>query len=248
MSEKKIESKRMHLQVKHLRLRRLLPAALPFFALLCAANFSSLSAAEPGAQEVLANVRFNQSEQHRVLNGRLRNGDQVTPFKLVLDGDEIAYEFPDQALVLHMGRDGAQLFNQTKGGDQKITPAQFDTPVRGTDITYEDLALNFLYWPRAKIEGEEMKLAQSCWKLHLEPSARGESQYRVVLLWVSKQSGALMQAEGYDDTGKAVKRFKVISGQRDPVTGGWMLKQMRIEKLQGLNSRDETPSYLEIEK
>jgi hypothetical protein len=231
----------MHRQVKHLR----------FFliaALSCVASFSPLRAADPSAEEILANVRFNQTEHHRTLNGRLRSGENVTPFRLVLDGNEIAYEFSDGALVLKMGDKGAQLFEESKGGTQKITPAQFDTPVRGTDISYEDLALDFLYWPHAKIDGEEMKLAQSCWKLHLEPNARGDSQYRVVLLWVSKQSGALLQAEGYDASGKATKRFKVISGQRDPVTGGWMLKQMRIEKLQGLNSRDTTPSYLEIEK
>jgi len=202
----------------------------------------------PTAQQILVGVRLNQSEQHRTLNGRLRHGSETTPFRLVLNGSEIRYEFPDQTLILRLGDNSSQLLEATKSGTQKVTAARFDTRVRGTDITYEDLALNFLYWPKAKIEGEETKLTQRCWKLHLEPGSRGDSQYAVVLLWAEQKSGAFLQAEGYDSDGKAAKRFKVISGQRDPVNGGWMLKSMRIEQLQGLKSKDATPTYLEIEK
>lgn len=69
-----------------------------------------------------------------------------------------------------------------------------------------------------------------------------------MLLWADKRGGEFLQAEGYGRDGQIMKRFKVISGQRDPVTGGWMLKQMRIEQLAGLKSKDATPTYLEIEK
>lgn len=216
-------------------------------ALACGFGVSGM-AAPVTAQEILRGVRLNQSSQHRVLDGRLRHGRQTVPFRLVLDGQEIRYEFPDQALVLRLGESGSQLLEATRGGTQRVSPARFDAPVQGTDITYEDLALNFLYWPRAKIEGEETRLTRRCWKLHLEPASRGESQYAVVLLWVEQQSGAFLQAEGYDSNGKAAKRFKVVSGQRDPETGGWMLKSMRIEKLQGLRSKDASPTYLEITK
>lgn len=230
-------------QVKHLR--GLLGAAftLVFF---CGNPASRAADPQPGAPEILRNIRLNQSAQHRVLSGRLRTGGAVTPFRLVLNGSEIRYEFPDSALVLRLGENGSQLFEETKSGSQKVSPARFDTPVRGTDITYEDLALKFLYWPRTKIEGEELKLAQKCWKLHLEPASREDSQYATVMLWADKKAGAFLQAEGYGRDGQIMKRFKVVSGQRDPETGGWMLKQMRIEQL--ARGRDGTPTYLEIEK
>ncbi len=201
---------------------------------------------EPAAQEILRSARLNQSTQHRVLEGQLRTEDVVTPFRLTLNGGEIRYDFsnPPQSIVLKLSENGSQLFEQTQSSMQKVTPAKFDQKVRGTDITYEDLALKFLYWPKAKIDGEEMKLTRRCWKLHLEPGARGESQYAVVLLWVEKQSGAFLEAEGYGADGKISKRFKVISGQRTDT--GWILKQMRIEQLSGMNSRDKSPTYFEI--
>jgi hypothetical protein len=80
--------------------------------------------------------------------------------------------------------------------------------------------------------------------LHIEPAGQ-PSAYAVVLLWVSKRTGNFLQGEGYDKTGKLVKRFKVVSGQRDG-EGGWMLKQMRIETL--AEGKDESITELEIDK
>lgn len=214
---------------------------------LCAV-FPARAQDTPNAQEILRTVRLNQSAQHRVLTGRLRSEEVITPFTLTLNGGEIRYAFanPAQALILKLGDHSSQLFEETKGSAQKVSPAKFDAKVRGTDVTYEDLALRFLYWPKAKIDGQEMKLTRQCWKLHLEPGAGGESSYAVVLLWVEKQSGAFLQAEGYGTDGKISKRFKVISGQR--TDAGWILKQMRIEELNGMQSRDKSPTYLEIDR
>ena len=201
----------------------------------------------PTAQDILRSARLNQSEQHRVLSGRLRIDDHVSPFRLTLDGQEIRYEFahPPQTILLRLDDRGSQLFEEGKGGAHPVSPADFAARVRDTDITFEDLALRFLYWPKAKIDGEETKLTRKCWKLHLEPGNRSESRYAVVLLWVEKQSGAFLQAEGYDAAGKISKRFKVVSAQR--AEGGWILKQMRIEELNGMESRDKSPTYLEID-
>ena len=65
-------------------------------------------------------------------------------------------------------------------------------------------------------------------------------------LWISKNNGALMQAEAFDRAGKLSRRFKVISGQ--PLGDKlWMLKEMRIEWMQG-RSADREPTYLDIDK
>lgn len=202
----------------------------------------------PTAQEILKEVRLNQSEQHRVLSGRLRTGDLIVPFRLLLNGAEIRYEFtkPDLALVLRLGEKGSRLEEVTRSGSEKITAASFDTKVRNTDISYEDIALRFLYWTDAKIEvDDDTMLYRKCWRLRLTAPSRTDSQYSAVVLWVEKQNGAFLRADGYDWNGKLAKRFDVRSVQK--VDGVWLLKQMRIERFEDGKSRDKTPTYLEIQ-
>jgi hypothetical protein len=78
-----------------------------------------------------------------------------------------------------------------------------------------------------------------------EPDSPGDSQYSKVLLWIGKNSPALMQAEAYDSNGKVIRRFKVISGQKTE-EGIWILKEMRIESMAG-SPADRAPTYLEID-
>ncbi len=221
----------------------------PWLIWLLAALFTlAVQGRAEDAKEILKNVRLAQSEQSREVQGRLRNGKNIIPFRLKLDKGVLRYEFtgPDQVIILRFGEESSRLEEITDGNREKITPAQYDARVRNTDITYEDLALKFLYWPRAQIEGEETKLTRKCWKMLLEPGSRKESQYGKVTVWIEKQSGALMQAEGYDWDGKLSKRFKVISGQK--IDGGWFLKQMRIEHIEGGKAKDKAPTYLEINR
>lgn len=206
-------------------------------------------AAGEDAQEILSKVKLSQSAQYRVLDGQVRHGETLIPFRLTLDGGEIRYEFanPDQTLVLQLGEKGSRLEEITKKGAERVTTdAQYDQTIRGTCITYEDLSMRFLYWPVAKVVGEEIMLTRNCWKLRVEPGSVKNSQYGSVLLWVEKQSGALVRVETYDRAGNLVKRFEVKSVQK--IEGGYILKQMRIQQMQNGQPTDPTPTYLEIKK
>jgi hypothetical protein len=200
----------------------------------------------PDAHAILQTVRIAQSSQNQTMRGRLRMGPKSIPFRLVLSGGTIRYEFsdPEQTLILRLQERDSRLEEVTDAGSQRVTPARFDTKVRNSDISYEDLALRFLYWPTASVEGEQTMLLRKCWKIRVEPG-RGASQYGRATLWVDKESGALMQAEAFDQAGNFARRFKVISGQK--IGGMWMLKQMRIEAPSGGKSKDRTPTYLEVQ-
>jgi hypothetical protein len=203
--------------------------------------------AAPDAREILRSVRLNQSSENRTLIGRLRTGPTSIPFRMVIDGPVIRYDFskPPQALQLRLGENSSTLEEFTGGERSKVTPAKYDTLVRGTDISYEDLSMRFLYWPVARVEGEDRMLTRACWVVSVQPG-RGDSQYSRVKLWIEKNSGALLQAEAFDSAGKFARRFKVISGQR--VDGAWFLKQMRIESAPSPGAKDRTPTYLEVQK
>ena len=218
------------------------------FVIFCRSR-RSRSAPSPCPRPRRSSPRFalQQAQQQIDLQGQLRENEKVIPFHLTQTGPVIRYTFsnPDEALQLRLGENDSRLEEVTRSGVEKITPAQFDHKVRGTSVTYEDLALKFLYWQNGRVAGENSIRTRNCWKLELKAPSR-QSQYSNVFLWVDKEGGALMRMEGYDWNGKLAKRFEVVSAQK--IEGRWFLKQMRIEEIQPGTGKVLARTYLEIKK
>jgi len=216
-------------------------------SLAALAAISALAAAPPSAKEILESVRLQQAKQELELQGQLREGPVVIPFRLTQTGPVIRYSFskPDEALQLRLGDNDSRLEEITGDKLEKIAPAQFDHKVRNTAVTYEDLSLRFLYWPNAKVIGDDTIQMVDCWRLELRAPPQ-QSQYSTVRLWVQKDGAAIMKVEGYDANGKLTKRFLVVSGQK--IEGRWFLKQMRIEQIDPATGKVKTRTYLEINK
>jgi hypothetical protein len=218
-----------------------------FVIFLSLASLSLAADPAPSAKEILASVRLQQAQQQIDLQGQLRENEKVIPFHLTQTGPVIRYAFsnPDEALQLRLGENDSRLEEVSRDGVEKVTPAQFDRKVRGTSVTYEDLALKFLYWQTGRVAGENTIRTRTCWKLELKAPSR-QSQYSNVYLWVDKSGGALMRMEGYDWEGRLARRFEVVSAQK--IEGRWFLKQMRIEEIQPATGKVQTRTYLEIKK
>ncbi len=210
-------------------------------------TLSIQGAPTPSAKEILDSVRMLESQQQIDLQGQLRENEIVIPFRLTQTGSIIRYAFsnPDQALQLRLGENNSRLDVVTGSGAENFAASQLNQKIRGTGITYEDLALKFLYWPNAKLAGEENVRTRSCWKLQLRAPSR-QSQYSNVVLWIDKTSGALLRMEGYDWNGQLAKRFEVVSAQK--IDNRWFLKQMRVEELQPGTNKVQSRTYLEIKK
>jgi hypothetical protein len=201
----------------------------------------------PSAQDILASVRMMEAQQQLDLQGQLRQNEVIVPFRLTQNGPLIRYSFinPNEVLQLRLGEKSSRLDLVTGAGTEKFAASKLNQKIRGTSVSYEDLALKFLYWPAARVLGEENVRTRNCWKLQLRAPSR-ESQYSNVLLWVDKASGALMKMEGYDWNAQLAKRFEVVSGQK--IENRWFLKQMRIEELQPGTNHVQARTYLEIKK
>ncbi len=201
----------------------------------------------PPAKEILSMARMQQVGQDVDLQGQLRQADKIVPFRLTQSGGVTRYSFtnPDEALQLRLGTADSKLEEISREGVDKISGPEFEQNVRGTPVTYEDLALKFLYWPNAKVMGEDSINTRRVWKLDLQPPTR-QSQYSRVLVWTEQQSGALMRMEGYDWNGRLAKRFEVVSVQK--IEGRYFLKQMRIEAIQAETGKVQSRTYLEIKK
>jgi hypothetical protein len=211
------------------------------------AVLSVFAAPTPSATEILDSVRMLESRQQIDLQGQLRQEDIVIPFRLMQNGALIRYTFtnPDETLELRLGEKSSRLELVSDAGTEKVGTSKLQEKIRGTILTYGDLAFKFLYWPTARVLGEETVRTRKCWKLQLRAPSR-ESAYSNVLLWVDKASGALMRMEGYDWDAKLIKRFEVESAQK--IEGRWFLKQMRVEQLQPGTNHVEARAYLEIKK
>ena len=199
----------------------------------------------PSAKEIIESVRMRQTQQQIDLNGQLRQNDVVVPFHLVQSGPVVRYIFsnPDESLQLQLGENDSRLDEISSDGVKKV--AQFDRKIRGTDVTYEDISLKFIYWPDVDLQGADTVRTRKCWKLRLHAPSH-ESQYSSVILWIDKASGALMRMEGYDWKGELAKRFEVISAQK--IDNRWFLKQMRIEALDPGANKVRSRTYLEIKR
>jgi hypothetical protein len=136
-----------------------------------------------------------------------------------------------------------QLFEIIDGKTVNFPPAKLVEPIAGTDLTYEDLALRFLYWKNPRLLESETVRSRDAWKIEI-PAQRGASQYGVVRVWIDKQSAALLRIEGYDPTGRLVKRFEVVSAQK--IDDQWMLKQMRVERIDPETRKTTGITYLEV--
>jgi len=239
----------MNFPMKHPAARLL--SALLASLLLCAPTLHAASAETPGARELLALVRANQASQNRDLSGRLRMSTSeekvIIPFRLLLRGDTIVYQFTDRAesLILHLGDKGSRLDRSTgTGKTEKITGAKLDDLVRGTDISYEDLSLKFLYWNNAIVEPRlETLKTRDCWIVRAVPARKDESQYDMARLWI-EPTGGLLKAECYSK-GHLIRLFSVNSVQHAQDTGGYILKSMSIQRMDE-SGKDRYPTYLEV--
>lgn len=198
----------------------------------------------PDATEILKTARVTQMAQEATLNGYLRTKNERIPFSLELSQGRIRYRFenPAQEIQLELAEKEPVLREVTPPATKpsEVNPSD---RLRGTAITYEDLALHFLYWPNPKIIGEDTIKTRGTWKIEVQ-APRNRSQYGVARLWIEKESGALMRVEGYDMNGRIAKRFEVISGQK--IDNQWMLRTMRVEEFEPGTRRIASRTYLEI--
>jgi len=203
--------------------------------------------APPSAKEILDQVRLQQSGQQLDLQGQLRSDATVIPFRITQTGPVIRYTFanPPEVVQLRLGDNGSRLDLVNENSTKKFAASRLDDKIGGTGITYGDLALKFLYWPDAQVVGADSLRTRSCWKLRLTAPEK-DSPYRSILLWVDKESGAIMRMEAYDSKGTLSKRFEVVSAQK--IDGRWFLKQMRVEEMEPGSNKVKSRSYLEIKK
>ncbi len=95
-----------------------------------------------------------------------------------------------------------------------------------TDIAWQDLTLDFLWWPEADFDPEPEQESVHGQKCDVILARDGSETVR---LWADRKTGCLMQAETLSSKGKAVRRLWGTRIKR--FDGRWMPNILEVETL-----------------
>ena len=191
-------------------------------------------AQQPDAKTILEGARMaaTLTKLDDGLSGNLRKGRDKTPVTLFLKGKDIQFQFsenngPWQVFHMRIGDEAFNLFEMSDGKTKDFPPDKLVQPIAGTDLTYEDLAMRFFYWPDPKLEGEEDVGGQACYKIRIDKPRSAAGRYEVVYVWVHRKFGAFMRIRGHDKSGGLVKEFQVVDVMQI-AKDTWTLRKMQV--------------------
>lgn len=194
---------------------------------------STLFAEEPDANRILEGARLSAAltKLDDGLKGHLSNNEKKIPIEIFLKGKDIQFQFFEnnawRVFHLRLNDDQYELFEIIDGKTVDFPRAKLTESIAGTDLTYEDLALRFFYWPDPKLEGIEKVGTEDTYNLRLDKPAGAAGNYFAVYLWVHTKYGAFMKIHGHSKNGDLLKEFLVedVMKVTDEV---WTLRKMQV--------------------
>ena len=227
---------------------------LPALALLLALPHATLRAQEGSpfgnktieqltANDVLRLVRYSYTLYNQNFQARLRVRRFEEPFVLSLQPSSIRFIFKSQTIQLDTS--GDQFILKEKVGDVEapVPPERYSERIAGTDVTFEDLSMRFLYWPSARILREEKIKTRDTWLVRVR-NPDGLGPYSTVDVWIDKGSGAMMQMWGYDAAGKRTKEFEVEKGKN--IGDVWIISSMSVKTIDPKKKKKISDTSLEV--
>lgn len=100
-------------------------------------------------------------------------------------------------------------------------------PVRGTDISWMDLSLSFLWWPGGKTVGAEELRSRTCYVLEIPAPPGSFGGCSKVRMWIDPQIHIMLRADAYDGDGTFVRRMDVKGFKK--INGRWVIQHVEVE-------------------
>jgi hypothetical protein len=206
------------------------------------AAIAPLKAQAPDPEVILKGARLSATlvEMKEGIQGNLVQGRKKVPITIYLKGKDIQFQFHEDKVWrkfhMRLADDKYDLFEIIGGTTKDFPREKLVEPIAGTDLTYEDLALRFFYWPNPKLEATENVAGQSCYKLRLDKPKGAAGRYEAVYVWIHTKYGAFMRIRGHDSNGTLVKEFQVEDVMKvgDNV---WVLEKMQVATHDPRNGR-----------
>ena len=212
------------------------------FALLCLASLLPPARAggpDPATKDKVPPIAYVQGMIWKrldladfTLNGVLRSekAKERYPIRLLTKGHELVYEFVDQPLQIRVKLDPGVFTVEKRASDSAswspVPAGQMGAPILGTDITYGDLALDFINWDDVEPVGTDSIKTLPAYVFDAIPGPQDHSPFAKVRFWVSTQYWAFLRIDGLNSAGQTVKRVEV----QDVMTIGkyTVFKEMKV--------------------
>ena len=217
--------------------------------------FSSLADAAPSADALLKGVRRGAvASGEKDISGQLRKRGTKVPFSMGLRGDVISCQYQEggdwKRFDLRFKEKGQDIQVVENGRSSKLPVSGYARPIAGTDVTYEDMSMRFLYWPNGSVlpeDGSSTVKGRDCWVVQVKNPSPGTGQYQWVRVWLDKENGAMWQIDGIDVRGELSKRF-IMDSVMKLKDGSWFFKKMKLEVRDPANSqKTNSVSYIEMD-
>lgn len=123
--------------------------------------------------------------------------------------------------------DGRLTMSVTDSNGATNAPPALTDSVEGTDITWLDITLSYLWWQNAELAGEEEFRGSLCDIVLVRPPEPldGCSAMR---LWVDRKYGFFRQAEQLNEQGERVRWMWVESVGK--INDRWMIRNMEVKR------------------
>jgi hypothetical protein len=149
------------------------------------------------------------------LNGSVKSDKthKSYPIKLLTKGHEMVYEFQDQPLQIRVELNPGAFTLEKRSSDSgtwtAVPASDMGKAIFGTDITYGDLALDFINWDDIEPMGTDSIKTLDAYVFDAKPGKGDYSPFPTVRFWVSKQYWAFLRIDGLNAAGQTVKRVEV---------------------------------------
>jgi outer membrane lipoprotein-sorting protein len=171
------------------------------------------------------------------LNGVVKSGKKEYPIKLLTKGHELVYEFQDQPLQVRVQLDPGAFIVQKRSSSSAawadISAAEMNKPIFDTDITYEDLGIDFVNWDDVEPLGTDTIKTLDAYVFEAKPGSSDHSRFAAVRFWVSKQYWAFLRIDGLNAKEQTVKRVEVQDVMEiGDVHKFYVFKEMKVANME----------------
>jgi hypothetical protein len=124
--------------------------------------------------------------------------------------------------------DGRREFRYFSGASLVVASlSSLDLPIEGTDISWMDLSLSYLWWRGGRTVGAEKIKGRFCYILDLPAPASEAGACAGVRLWVDPEIRILLQAASYGRQGQALRLLEVKSFRK--IRNTWVIQNIDVQ-------------------